>query len=164
MMDVWFVKSVILPILAGVAITFVGWKMSRSMPFGWRRTVLRSGLIAVTITPSIYGHMGILPAIYLALFAPGEDKLFGAIPILIVWILSFFIILIFEGNLFLFVVGAIPGPLISLFVLDRIFPRNLSNMPIIWICPVLLVGGVLTGSLLVWLKTHLVKTRRVQVP
>jgi hypothetical protein len=163
-MDIYFVKSVILPILAGVAITFVGWKMSRSMPFGWRRTALRSGLIAVTTTPTLYGHMGILPAIYLALFAPGEDKLYGVVPILIIWTLSFFIILIFEGNLFLFVVGAIPGPFISLFALERIFPGNLNYMPIIWICPVLLVGGVLTGSLSVWLKTRLVKTRRGQVP
>ena len=163
-MVVLSVLILVLPILAGVAITFVGWKMSRRMPSGWQRASLRAGLIAVTITPSIYGHMGILPAIYIAFFAPGEDKLLGVVPILVVWILSFFIILIFERNLFLFVVGAIPGPFISLFVLDRIIPGNLSYMPIIWICPVLLVAGVLTGSLLVWLKTRLVRTRRGQVP
>jgi hypothetical protein len=64
------------------------------------------------------------------------------------------------SNLFLFVGGAIPSALLFLFVYGRIFARTqLSDMAFIGIFPVLLVGGVLGGLLLVRLKTRLIKRR-----
>ena len=67
-------------------------------------------------------------------------------------------------NLSLFVGGAIPGALLFLFVYGRIFARNqLSDMAFIGIFPVLLVGGMLGGLLLVRLKARLIKKRRGQV-
>ena len=49
------------------------------------QTVLRSGLIALTITPSIWGHGEILPAIVLAFILQGRERLAGIVPILVVW-------------------------------------------------------------------------------
>ena len=74
--------------LPGIAIAYVGWKQSRR----WRsfsvQTFFRASLIAVTVTPSIYGHAGILPAIFLAFVLTGKEKLIGIDPILLVWIVA----------------------------------------------------------------------------
>ena len=64
-------------------------------------------------------------------------------------------------NLFLFVMGAFAGAATFLVLYSRIFAKNqLSNAVSIGMVPVLLVGGVLGGSLSVRLKTRFAKTRR----
>ena len=44
-----------------------------------------AGMIAVLVTPSLWGHAGIFPAIFLVFKLQGREKLAGIIPILIVW-------------------------------------------------------------------------------
>jgi hypothetical protein len=61
-------------------------------------------------------------------------------------------------NLSLFVGGAIPGALLFSFVYGRILGKNqLSDTTFVGIFPVLLVGGVLGGLVLVSLKVRLTK-------
>ena len=67
-------------------------------------------------------------------------------------------------SLAIFVIGAIPGALVFLFVYGRIFARQqLSGFAFIGIFPVLLIGGVLGGILLLWLRMRFTKGRRGQV-
>ena len=61
------------------------WRFSRNMTPVLGQTVSRSGLIALTITPSIWGHGEILPAIVLAFILQGRERLAGIVPILVVW-------------------------------------------------------------------------------
>ena len=89
------ILSIVLPILLGVVVSYVGWKMSRGMQSAWQKAALRAGLIAISITPAIYGHGEISPAIFVVFALPWNEKLFGAVPILTVWILTFFIVLVF---------------------------------------------------------------------
>jgi hypothetical protein len=68
-------------------------------------------------------------------------------------------------NIFLFVVGAFPGALVLLLVYGWMFGRNQwSDAALTAIFPILLVGGALGGTLLVWLKTRFVKPRRDPLP
>lgn len=56
-------------------------------------------------------------------------------------------------NLFVFVVGALLGGFVFLFLYGRVFARNrLGDAAFYGIFPVLLVGGVVGGGLLVWLR------------
>ena len=71
--------------LPGLALTFIGWKLSRRLQPIWARNFLRATLIAMLLTPTIYGHAGPLPAIPFAFFGAGkEEKLIGIIPILVI--------------------------------------------------------------------------------
>jgi hypothetical protein len=68
-------------------------------------------------------------------------------------------------NLFLFVAGAFPGAFVVFLAYGSMFGKNeWSDVASKGIFPVLLVGGALGGTLLVWLKTRFVRTRRDQVP
>ena len=49
------------------------------------QAVFRAGLIAVAITPSIWGHGEILPAIVLACVLQARERLAGIVPILVAW-------------------------------------------------------------------------------
>ena len=71
--------------LPGIGITYVGWKVSRNLKPVVAQAAFRAGLIAITITPSIWGHGMILPALVLALLSHGRDRLVGVVPILVVW-------------------------------------------------------------------------------
>jgi hypothetical protein len=84
--------------LLGVGISYLGWLFSRSMRPVSVRTLFRSGLIAITVTPSVYGHAGVLPAIFLAFVLHGRDRLVGIVPILVVWAVAIPIISGRVGN------------------------------------------------------------------
>jgi hypothetical protein len=71
--------------LPGIGVTYLGWKLSRNMRPISVQAVFRAGLIAIAITPSIWGHGAILPAIVLALAMQGRERLVGIVPILVVW-------------------------------------------------------------------------------
>lgn len=79
---------VIVVSLPGIAIVYVGWKQSRRWRSFSGQTFFRASLIAVAATPSIYGHAGILPAIFLAFVLTGKEKFIGIYPILLVWIVA----------------------------------------------------------------------------
>jgi hypothetical protein len=67
-------------------------------------------------------------------------------------------------NIIVFVVGAFPGALVLFLAYGWVFGRNQwSDAASTGIFAVLLVGGELGGTLLVWLKTRFVKTRRNQI-
>jgi hypothetical protein len=73
--------------LPGLAITLTAWRLSRGMQHGWARMLFRSGLIAVLVTPSIYGHAGPVPAIILVFLLHGRERLAGVVLILVVWVI-----------------------------------------------------------------------------
>lgn len=75
--------------LPGIGISYLGWRLSDNLRPVWVQATLRGGLLAATVTPSVYGHGGILPAIFLALVLKGRNRLVGIIPILIVWAVAF---------------------------------------------------------------------------
>jgi hypothetical protein len=74
--------------LPGIGAAYVGWKFSREWHSFSAQTFFRASLIAVAVTPSIWGHAGILPAILLTLVLSGREKLAGIVPILAVWIIA----------------------------------------------------------------------------
>jgi hypothetical protein len=74
--------------LPGIGVTYLGWRLSRNMRPVLGQAVFRAGLIAITITPSIWGHGGILPAIVLAFVLQGRERLVGIVPILVVWAIA----------------------------------------------------------------------------
>jgi hypothetical protein len=74
--------------LPGIVITYLGWKLSRKMQSVLIQTIFRGALVAVALTPSVYGHGLILPAILLIFASDGKDKLAGIVPILVVWIIA----------------------------------------------------------------------------
>ena len=74
--------------LPGIGVTYLGWRLSRNVRPILVQAVFRAGLIAITMTPSIWGHGGILPAIVLAIVLQGQDRLAGIVPILVVWAIA----------------------------------------------------------------------------
>jgi hypothetical protein len=52
------------------------------------QTLYRAGLLATVVTPSVYGHAGILPAIILAIVLHGHERLAGIVPIIVVWLIA----------------------------------------------------------------------------
>ena len=74
--------------LPGIGVAYVGWKFSDRWHSFSAQTFFRASLIAVAVTPSIYGHAGILPAILLTLVLSGRGRLAGIAPILAVWIIA----------------------------------------------------------------------------
>ncbi len=87
---------VVLISLPGIGITYLGWKVSRNMRPLMAQAAFRAGLIAITITPSIWGHGMILPAIVLALVSQGRERLAGIVPILVVWVVLIVVISVRE--------------------------------------------------------------------
>lgn len=81
--------------LPGIGISYLGWRLSGNLRPVWVQAMLRGGLLAAAVTRrytdrySVYGHGGILPAIFVALVLKGRDRLVGIIPILIVWAVAF---------------------------------------------------------------------------
>jgi hypothetical protein len=75
-------------LLPGIVVTYLGWRLSRNMRPVSGQTVFRSGLIALTITPPIWGHGEILPAIVVAFGLQGRERLAGIVPILVVWAIA----------------------------------------------------------------------------
>lgn len=71
--------------LPGIGVTYIGWKLSRNVKPLFIQAVFRAGLMAIAITPSIWGHGGILPAVFLACVLQGRERLAGIIPMLVVW-------------------------------------------------------------------------------
>lgn len=74
--------------LPGMGIACLGWRSSRAMRPVFVQTFFRAGLLATTITPSVHGHAGILPAIILVFVLQRHERLAGIVPILVVWLLA----------------------------------------------------------------------------
>ena len=81
---VLFLYAVVIS-LPGIGVAYVGWRSSREWHSLSAQTLFRASLIAVAVTPSIWGHAGILPAILLTLLLHGREKLAGIVPILAVY-------------------------------------------------------------------------------
>lgn len=81
----------------GILLTIVGWIWLGLIESAPLRAVTRSGLIAVCMTPSVIGGdgIGVVHAIVL-LFSPDYSKI-GLIPNLVIWIVSFLVILSHPG-------------------------------------------------------------------
>ena len=73
--------------LPGIGISWLGWKLSRRWHL-LNQVLFRATLIALFVTPSIWGHAGPLPALFLAIVLTGHEKLAGIVPILAIWIAS----------------------------------------------------------------------------
>jgi hypothetical protein len=68
-------------------------------------------------------------------------------------------------NLFVFVAGAFCGGVAFLFVYGRLFMRaDFNHVAFYGIFPTLIVGGAIGGTLLVWVKTRLVRARGTRPP
>jgi hypothetical protein len=74
--------------LPGLGIAYIGWRSSRAMRPVSVQTLFRAGLLATAITPSVYGHAGILPAIILVFVLRGQERLAGIVPILVVFLIA----------------------------------------------------------------------------
>ena len=95
--------------LPGIGVAYVGWKLSRRWHSVLAQTFFRAGLIAVAITPSVWGHTGILPAILLVLLLSGREQLAGIIPILVVWVVAMPVIGILAKRRRRYEAGPTPG-------------------------------------------------------
>lgn len=95
--------------LPGLGIAYVGWKLSRRWQSTSAQTFFRAGLIAVAVTPSVWGHAGILPAIFLAIVLSGREKLAGVVPILVVWVVAIPIITILAKRRGRYETGSTPA-------------------------------------------------------
>jgi len=71
--------------LPGLGITYLGWKFTRKMRPVVAQAAFRAGLIALTMTPSMWGHGIVVPAVVLAFVLHGHERLAGIVPILVVW-------------------------------------------------------------------------------
>jgi hypothetical protein len=74
--------------LPGLGLTYLGWRLSRALQPTWAQTFLRATLIAIMLTPTIYGHTGPVPAILVVLGGSGKEKIIGILPILVVWTIA----------------------------------------------------------------------------
>jgi len=63
--------------LPGLALTYIRWRLSRALQPIWARAVLRATLIALLLTPTIYGHAGPVPALLIVLGGNGKEKFVG---------------------------------------------------------------------------------------
>jgi hypothetical protein len=88
--------SIVLLIIGSVVIfapNFVIWYFGKKylpvMPNIYSNALIKSALFALAFSPSIYGHAAIVPAVWLLLFASEYGRVYGLIPILIVWVISF---------------------------------------------------------------------------
>jgi hypothetical protein len=74
--------------LPGLGVSYVVWRYSRSMRPVLVQTLFRAAIIAIAATPSVHGHAGILPAIFLTFALRGRERLAGIIPIIVVWLIA----------------------------------------------------------------------------
>jgi hypothetical protein len=75
--------------LPGVIITVVGWKTTRRIENDYLRVVIRSGVLAVSFTPTAYGHAGVMPALWMLVVGSGTDRFtYSLYPIACVWIVG----------------------------------------------------------------------------
>jgi hypothetical protein len=81
---VWFVGL----FSPGIVVAYLGWRLSREWRSVSAQTCFRAALIAVAFAPSVWGHAGLFPAIFVALLSSGTERLVGLVPILVVWIVA----------------------------------------------------------------------------
>jgi hypothetical protein len=84
--------------LPGIGVTYLGWKLSRNMQPVFLQAAFRSGLIAIALTPSLWGHGFIVPAIFLAAALQGHDRLAGIVPIVVVWAIALPLLAIYAAR------------------------------------------------------------------
>jgi hypothetical protein len=75
--------------LPGIVICIIGWKVSNKITNVAVKSHVRAVLLALTLTPSMYGHAGVYPAIMVFFFGLSDGQwTAGVIPILFVWFVS----------------------------------------------------------------------------
>ena len=91
-------KSLLLNLFAGLfprhvvvfTLACVGLILCRWIPNASARIFIRGGLVSIAISPSFYGHAGIVPAIWAVFYPPvaGEIDLAAILALLIIWALA----------------------------------------------------------------------------
>jgi len=85
---VLLVFAYILSATPAIAILFVVWKLTKRIKQN-NKILLRSVFISLAFAPAVYGHAGILPAIYVLMFPEAEFKLAAFISLLVIFVISF---------------------------------------------------------------------------
>lgn len=80
--------------LPGIFVTWIGWKLSRRIASPFTQIVLRATMVAVALTPSFWGHAGVVPAIVLAFALQGRERLAGIVPMLIAGAAVFVVLIV----------------------------------------------------------------------
>jgi hypothetical protein len=78
--------------LPGLAVALIGWHLSHRIRPVSVQVFCRAGLIAAALTPSFYGHAGLIPAVVLVFIVQGRERLAGILPIIIVWVIALLVI------------------------------------------------------------------------
>jgi hypothetical protein len=84
--------------LPAIGITYLTWKLSRNMRPIVAQAIFRAGVFAIAITPSVWGHAGIVPAIILAFVLHGRDRLDVVLEIVMVWAIALAVLLVRARN------------------------------------------------------------------
>lgn len=84
--------------LPGIGIAYLTWKISRNVRPILAQAVFRGGIVAIAITPGVWGHAGILPAIFLVCVLHGRDRLEFIELILIVWVAAISVLFVRARN------------------------------------------------------------------
>lgn len=81
-LGVLFLGLVFLP---SILITIIGWKITKRIENDYLRIAARSGILSVSFTPTIYGHAGIMPALWMLFLGTGSDRFtYGLFPIIVI--------------------------------------------------------------------------------
>jgi hypothetical protein len=83
---VLFIGVILAP---GVAISLLGWKITRKTQNVYLRILIRSFILSTAFTPTIYGHAGVIPAVWMMFIGSGADRFtYSLIPIVTVWLVG----------------------------------------------------------------------------
>jgi hypothetical protein len=154
----------------GILLTIVGWIWLGLIESAFLRAVTRSGLIAVCMTPSIIGGhgIGVVHAIVL-LFSRDYSKI-GLVPNLVIWIVSFLVILSHPGlrvsktqRPLRFVRELLNPPYFKLFLYGTaVFLLVMGNQKFVenwYVSVVVMFGGILLNYVLCMFATRLTKSK-----
>ena|SRR5438552_981307 len=81
----------VLSTLPGLLLASIGWRLSRRINNHQAKSVIRAGLVSVAIAPTLYGHAGFVPAIWVV-FTP-DGRLGAIITLSLVWFIALLILL-----------------------------------------------------------------------
>jgi len=72
-----------------ILIALFVWRKSRRMLSDNKRFIIRLFVLSILLTPTVYGHMGILPAFVMMIIGDWSEKFYyGFLPIIVVLLLS----------------------------------------------------------------------------
>lgn len=69
-MAYWTALLYLAMVLPLILLTYLTWRVTSAIRIRWVQVLIRSGAVALVITPHIGGHLVLIPAIYPALFDP----------------------------------------------------------------------------------------------